>query len=282
MEYIFLFIVILMCAFQNVAKKEYSKRTNRPNVYFFSAVISIFAILFFMVSAKFNLHFTKEVLVYSIFFGLAFASAQIGMFLAIKWGALSITMLISSFSLIIPTLHGIVFLREPVGVMEISGLILLVASLFLIYNKKEKLVFSFKWFISVIFMFAGNGFCSLVQKLQQMEFNGGYKSEFMVMGLMVCLLINVIMILVNKERITYKIGLSTSIGALSGLANGFVNMFVMVLTATIPSSILYPSISAGGIVLGYIVSRYYYKEILTKVQNMGYLTGMVSVIILNI
>ena len=67
-----------------------------------------------------------------------------------------------------------------------------------------------------------------------------------------------------------------------GIANGIVNLLVMVLTGALPSVILYPSIAAGGIVIGYVVSVLVYKEKLTFMQNIGYIIGTVSVVLLNL
>ena len=71
-------------------------------------------------------------------------------------------------------------------------------------------------------------------------------------------------------------------GFIAGIANGIVNFFVMVLTGLIPNAILYPSISAGGVVLGFFASVLIYKEKLSKLQLTGYFIGVLSIILLNI
>ncbi len=71
-------------------------------------------------------------------------------------------------------------------------------------------------------------------------------------------------------------------GAVKGLINGIMNYLVMVVSASIPNSVLFPSISAGGIVLTFICSLTIYKEKLSKSQMLGYILGIISVIFLNI
>ena len=56
----------------------------------------------------------------------------------------------------------------------------------------------------------------------------------------------------------------------------------MMLTALIPTAILFPSISGGGIVLGFVLAVFAYKEKLSMLQVIGYFIGMISVILLNI
>ena len=64
--------------------------------------------------------------------------------------------------------------------------------------------------------------------------------------------------------------------------NGTVNMLVMVLSGMIAVSIMFPMISAGGIIITYIVSKVFYKEKLTKTQFAGFLAGVASIVFLNI
>ncbi len=69
---------------------------------------------------------------------------------------------------------------------------------------------------------------------------------------------------------------------LCGLANAIVNMLVMVLSGTMPASLLFPLISGGGILITHLVARFYYKEKLSKIQTLGFVIGLASVILLNI
>ena len=66
-----------------------------------------------------------------------------------------------------------------------------------------------------------------------------------------------------------------------GIANGIVNLFVMGLSNMMPVSVMFPIILAGGIIITYIISRFFYKEKLTKVQFIGFLTGIASVVFLS-
>ena len=67
-----------------------------------------------------------------------------------------------------------------------------------------------------------------------------------------------------------------------GLANAVVNLFVMVLSDTMPASLLFPVISGGGMLITHIIARFYYKEKLSRSQNVGFIIGLVSVILLNL
>lgn len=67
-----------------------------------------------------------------------------------------------------------------------------------------------------------------------------------------------------------------------GLLNGMVNLFVMILSSSMPVSVMFPLISAGGLVVTYLVSRFVYKESLTKLQFVGFILGLAAIVFLNI
>ena len=291
MQYLFLVIVMLFCILQDITKKQYNVKVEKSNGFIFSAIVSLFAMFFFLISSGFKFDINSQVIPYSVGFAASYASALVGAFLAIKWGPLSITLLVISYSLIIPAFYGLIALDEKLTPVKIIGLILLAISLLLISKVLErkneggeetKQKISVKWLIALFFAFAGNGMCSTVQKMQQTALDGNYKSEFMIVALIISFVALVIAAIVNKEDI--RVGTLPCIGfaAITGIANGIVNLLVMVLTGMMSASILFPTISGGGIVLGFIFSIFVYKEKLTKIQYIGYAIGTVSVVLLNI
>ena len=131
-HYLFLFIVIALIITQDITKKQYNLKVERANGFTFSAIVALFAMVFFLASANFKVELVPEVLPYSIGFAASYAAALVGTLLAIKWGPLSITLLVNSYSLIIPAFYGVIALNEKLTVFKIIGLVLLAASLLLI------------------------------------------------------------------------------------------------------------------------------------------------------
>lgn len=286
MQYFWLIVVVLLVSFQNIARKQYNTKIQTPNAFFFSAVTTLFALLFFVVMTKGQFSFDAGLLPYSVGFAIAHGSASIGMFLAIKYGSLSITMLVTSYSLIIPTFYGIFALGDQLGKEGYVGLALLFISLFLINFQKEtaQQKISLKWIIFLAISFVGNGMCSTVQKMQQLKFNEGYKNEFMIIALAISTTVLFIASLYDRKSIKLEFLRSIPFGGFTGIANGVTNYLVMVLSApgVIPVALLFPTISAGGIVIGFITSITIYKERLSKIQLVGYAMGVISVVLLNL
>jgi multidrug transporter EmrE-like cation transporter len=70
---------------------------------------------------------------------------------------------------------------------------------------------------------------------------------------------------------------------LCGAANGAVNLFVILLsTNKMNPSLMFPLISAGGIVITSLVSIFVYKEKLSLLQYIGVVMGIGAIVFMNL
>lgn len=281
MDILYLLAIILGISGQSIVKKPYTQKTNGAGVYFFNTLLSAAALLFFVVtSSKFS--FDISFIPYSISFAVSYAVASVFMVLAIAYGSLSLTSLFISYSLLIPTFYGLI-IGDPIGKGFIPGMILLVISLFLTNKSGEKANVSFKWLSFVFLSFLGNGMCTVVQKMQQIASNGAYKNEFMIVALAIVIVVMLIMsVLKERTEIKFFAKVGWHWAVICGVLNGMVNLFVMILSGKMPVSLMFPLISAGGLIVTFLVSRFCYKEKLTKLQLAGFLCGVASVVCLNV
>ena len=282
MNYIYLILIILAVSFQNIVQKPYTQKTEGKGVFTFTLMSSLAALLFFIITSK-GLKFDSGILFYSFFFALSYMTCSVSLVAAIGSGSLSLTTLINSYSLMLPTLYGLIFLKDAIKPGLIPGIILLAISLFLTNKKGSDKKFSVKWLIYVSLAFVGNGMCTIVQKSQQLAFDGAYKNEFMIaaLSMVVILLIPVVLKKEGKNALSLiKTGWKWALPC--GLANGLANMLVMVLSGIMAASLMFPLISAGGLIITYLVSKFFYKEYLTKLQTAGMFVGLASVILLNL
>ena len=283
MEIFYLLLGICGLTTQNVSRKIYSRRGG-GGTFIFSAISCLSACLFFLISSGFELHFTAELIPYILLFAVSYGSAVVFSFLSIKTGPLSVTSLISSYSLVIPTLYGLVVFHEQVGVWFYVGVALLALSLLFINMKKGTggVKITLSWAIFVILAFAGNGMCSTVQAVQQRDFVGQYKSELMISSLLVVSAVLLILAFTVERR---EIGRSIKrcgYMIVCGAANGATNLMVMLLVGMMNASLMYPLLSAGNILLTTVFSVLVFKEKLTKLQTVGLVLGIASVVFMNI
>ena len=282
MNAVLLISIILGVSAQNIIKKPYTQKNSGKGAFIFGALSSIAAMLFFVITSG-GFRWESGLVPYALGFALSYGTSTVFSVLATASGSLSLTALIISFSLMIPTFYGLIFLNDPVSVGLVPGLILLAASLVLINLKSDSIKITPKWLLYVFLAFVGNGMCSTVQKMQQVAFDGAYKNEFMIIALLsVCVGLMTVSLFTEKNDIKLCIKNGWYFALPCGIMNGAVNLFVMLLSARMPVSLMFPLVSAGGIVITYFVSRFIYKEKLTKLQLIGFVLGTVSVVLLNI
>lgn len=282
-------LLIFLCAVtltvQQVFKKQYSLQCSGGN-YFFSAEVSFFALIFFLFTTG-KIDFLPEILPYSIGFAAVYALATLFSVIALKTGSLAITSLILSYSLIIPTLYGFIFLNEKITLLKCVGILFLLISLFLVRSetKGEDTANkpTIKWIICVLIAFAANGMCSVIQNAQQVKFQGAQNSNFMILSLIICTVVLFAFSLVFERNIILKaLKKGTIWAAACGICNGATNYLVLVIIAVVASSVFFPAISAGQVVLTFVFSVMLYKEKFIPRQIAGLACGLASLILLNI
>lgn len=281
MDYLLLISVIILLPLQSIIKKPFTDKAGSNGSFTFTAILSLAAVIFFVVTDK-GFEWNAGYLPYAIGFGASYISATIFSVLAIANGSVTLSSLIIKFSLLLPTAYGLLS-GEGISVFFIIGIVLLIASIILINKPEKGEKISFIWLIFALLSFLGNGMCSVTQKMHQQKFGELYKAEFMIVAVGISFLVSVVLALAIERKETVKftrIGLIPA--AVCGLANGIVNLFVMVLNNRIPASVMFPLISAGGIIIIYVFSKFFYKEQLTKYQTAGLIFGIASIIFLNL
>lgn len=282
MQYVLLFLAVCTITAQHVLKKQYNRVVEQPNPCLFSAVGSCAAIGFFLVSAGVTPAFHSEQLPLAITYGFCYAVTMLGSIQALVHGSMSLTMLIMSYSMIIPSFYGVLFLQERLSEIGVMGMILLVLSLLLINFVREEAKISITWLFWLTLAFVGNGMVGVLQKMQLLIFGDGTKSEFMIMALVFAIFFLLIAAIGRKESFHRENWKSILIALGNGTVNGLSNFMVMALMGMLPQIILNPSMSAGGIVLGFIMATFVYKERLSRPQLIGYVLGTVSIVLLNL
>lgn len=283
-------LYLLSATLLNGATPALRKLFNKSSVLLFSAISTFGACIFFVFSAKFKIDFSSALLPYSMLFAITYATNTYFSLLALKMGNLMITGLVFSFSLLIPTFFGLVAYNEESGITFWLGLLLLCASLLLINfkpsvqkEKKQNKKLNIKYLVALIIGCVTNGCCSTIQTAEQKAFSGRYKSEFMIVALLLASIALFVLSLVNeREHYTGDCKQAISLGSFYGISNGMLNLFVMFSVNSFPASIVFPIIGAGGIVINSVIAVFFFKEKYTHLQYLGMLLGICSVVFLNL
>ena len=291
MEYCLLVVVIFLAYIQNIFMKQINKKTqgeeNANIVFLFIEVLC--ATLFLGVLFVFNFNFCWTTFFFALGFACSFSICGFSSYMAIKTGSLSLSALISSFSIIIPALYSIVMLGERFTTLGIIGLVFLFASLILINTIEKDTKFNFKWLIFAVLSFLTNGIGSTLQKAHQSELlslgmqANDYAICFQFFAMLtVTVIFGVTLIVKRPKNFKGLMEKSFIYASATGVANAGCNVLMLLLATLLSGVVLYPSVSAGLIVFTFITALIIYKERFTKWQYVGYVLGFASVILLSI
>lgn len=289
MEYVILISAIVFSVSQTFIRKGFADK-YKSGVFAFSFWYSIVAAAAFIILAavKGTLVFSLSTLPYALMFAAAYGTSLISGTLVYKYGPLALSSLIGSYSLLIPTFYGAVFEKAPLTVFIWIGLVLFAVSLFLTNYKKgadnEKKI-SIKWIVFLVISFISNGLCSVFQRLEQTNVPSQYSDTFMIEALLIASAVIAAASFISEsknDRVSVTKG-ALCPAALCGVSNAIVNAAVMFLSnRSFPTAVMFPVISAGGIVIIFIASVTFFKEKMSPLQVIGFVLGILSIIFFNL
>lgn len=281
LNYLILFLLPFISIIQSIAQKQYNLKSKSPNSGLFSAVTSLIALIFFIVTSGFQLSFTVKLIPYALVFGVCYASAWVGTVEAVRHGTITLTNMIISCSLVIPTTYGIVR-GETVTPITVIGMALLFAAIALVNLKfDEKNAFSMKWFIWVMIAFLGNGFCSMMQNMHKFHLGDSYGHEFMIIALSSATVLLFAYVFLTSKNIKSEMRVCLPYTVVNGTVNASLNLLMLIIIGKLPNIVLYPTFSALSMLVSFLLGFVVYKERFTVYQYIGYAMGIASIVLLN-
>lgn len=289
MPYFYLVSSILFSLVQGICVTFYNKKNNNKkgivqlySLIFLSGVFTYWLVLF-LINRTANL----AVLPYSIGFAVSYLVCVISQSMAYKTGSVVLTSLFGQLSMIGVSCWGFIFWNEKITLLVIIGLVLISIALWLcLYKGKEAKVkkFNLVWLISVLCLFASSCGCSIIQRTQQMKFDGNYAEFFMLIAILFALIMGLVnYIRSDKSDNAIVIKRAGFLPLIAAISNGFVNLFVIFLANTdLPSSLIYPVMAICGLASMTLLSKFVFKEEMRWWQWLGVLIGAIAVVLLSI
>ncbi len=288
MNYLLLAVCIALLGVQSLLHKQYAIETHDPisvhSFNLFAAAASVVTVIAAILITGEGITLHTPTIIYGIIFGIGFVGTTSALNICLESGSMSLTNLIMSFSVVLPTIWSVLFLGDRFRLTTGIGFVLLVISLIMFNYKNETLDVNRKWLIWVIILFVMNGGCAVMQKVHQTDYPGLYQREYLLIGMTIYAVANLFIVLFfkNKTGIKKAVKFSLLLAAPEGVANVIANMIVMMLNTMIPATVEYPAVSAGSIIFAFIWAVLIYKEKISFIQKIGVAAAVMSIIILNL
>jgi drug/metabolite transporter (DMT)-like permease len=281
------FLIVASCAtglVEGILIKKYNAKHDKGG-FIFTAMVSLFSMLFFVITDTGGFDFRVEMLPYGLLAGMAYCVASLLTFIALTCGPFAISMLIISYSGVFLIGYGLFFLNEAITPFKIAGILLIFLSLFLNRSKKkdEEKKASLKWLICITVSLVGSGMLGVIQRMQQIRFENKVTNEFMIVTLGFSATVLFIIGLIKDGKDTlYVLKNGAPYFSAAGISNGLTNFLSLAINLLLAISISSPIKSGAKIIFTFAVSKLIFKEKLLKRQVAAVLVGAVALVLLNI
>lgn len=288
MNYIFLVLTVFASASLSIMSTLFTrKNASVANVTpFYTIIVAVSAFASWGVIYVTDFSFDAWVLLYSLGYAIFYVMAITGLFGALDTGFVSLTAFIKQLSLITAAVWGFIFWDTPFTLNIGIGFALIVIALYLCFKpqKENEKNVTFKWVFNALLLIVGNGGSMVIQKYQQLHYDGKHGSMlmFFAMGI-ACIACAIRYIIKGRCRLSELSRVSLVFPIISGMSSAIFNMLIIILlSTTIPESVIFPTAAVGGMLLTSGFSVVCYRERLQARQWVGLIVGAAALVFLNI
>ncbi len=280
MNYILLTFSMLTMVIKNAIYNTVGKRllTSDKDIYKFNAVMFILcAIAFFVLTLQGGL--SLYTLLLGVVFGISTTLSNVYNIKAMASGAMHITVLIITSSLILPTVFGTLISGEALSLPKAAAIIALIGFIYLSSANDKKVKTSKKWVLYCAIAFLTSGIIGILQKIHQTSVHKNELYGFLGCSFAVSF---ILALLLSKkgESNTKFTSKQYLLAVLCGACVFAMNLINLKLSGIIPSQIFFPLINGGSIILSSLLSIFIFKEKITLRQTLGLVGGLASLIVI--
>ena len=202
--------------------------------------------------------------------------------LALSSGPMHITILITTASMLIPTLSGCLFFHEAFSIFRLIAVVILIGFLYLATSggKKEEYPVTVrkKWLLSCSLAFFGIGMVGVLQKIHQ---SSEHRNELYGFLASAFLISTGLTLLLKRGKngsgkpLPKRMYLSAGISGLCVFSMYAINTK---LSGELPSQLFFPLVNGSAVVLSTLVSVFVFKERMNCRQIIGLVGGLASLI----
>ncbi len=265
-------MVLQNCLFNNSCKTSLktAKYINLFNIMVYSVCVLLFGIL--LLKEKISA-FT---VLLGLLFGVVTALSNLFKMLSLSNGPMNITLLVTTSSMIIPTMSGI-FFGEAFSLAKLCIVLILIGFIYLSVSKRDDTKISKKWFLFCLLAFLFQGTVGVLQKIHQTSVHKTEVSGF----LFIAFICAIVFCFLRNRGCDQKITLDKKtvfIGLICGGCTFGMNYINLKLSGLLPSQLFFPLVNGSAIVLSSLMSIILFKERLSKRQTIGLVGGILSLI----
>lgn len=247
------------------------------------------AFLYFTLNG-FSLALEPKGVLLAIGYGLDLVLTGITVSTCYQCGPMSLTSVISNACVVLPIAVGCIFYREVMNTFQVIGCVLLGITLALpcFDGNTASGKIQWKWFPLILLAFFFNGMGAVLLNIYGRVADASGRNAFLSIGYFVGAMIYLCISLLHYKKAGQRFAKGFMapwlpvLLATSSLGSFIGNGILMSLNISMPASILYPMVNGGIGVLVAVISCTVFKEKLTVRKLLAIITGVASIVFLNL
>ncbi len=267
-------MVLQNCLFNNICKKEL---TTNDHIYRFNMIMYAVCIILFG-TAVLGGHVSLFTITLGLLFGVVTALSNFYKMCALTSGPMHITLLVTTSSMIIPTMSGI-FFGEGFSLLKLVLVVILIGFIYLSFEKYDDKKTNKKWLFFCVLAFIFQGSIGVLQKIHQFS---EYKSElngFLLVAFVCSLIYSRIRARKSYRELNFR-KKHIIFAIICGVCTYIMNFLNLRLSGLLPSQLFFPLVNGSAIILSSLMSVLLFKEHLSKKQTVGLVGGITALIVM--
>ena len=290
MAYLYFAIIVACGLGNNIFKNIFAKGktvTDGDNAIYNAIACGIGAPLA-LVGSGFSAISAPSLLV-SVLFGASMAGVAISAIKALRLGPVTITVLFSDFSIVLPILSGFLIWKEPLTAAKVAGTLIMFCSIYFLVNKtkgKKEEKAQRSWALWAVLFGLTCGLMAFFQQIQTKS-GRGESTMFLFWGFSTATVILIIyLIICNRKPSTAQtvnlFGKENLNGLLVGIFGGISHLCTMQILTMMDSTVYYPLKSGVSIAANTLCGFLLFKEKLCRRQVIGLVLGFIAIMLLTL
>ncbi len=267
-------MVLQNCLFNNMCKKEL---TTNDHIYRFNTIMYAVCIVLFGIGALGG-QTSFFTIVLGLLFGVVTALSNFYKMRALNSGPMHITLLVTTSSMIIPTMCGI-FFGERFSVLKLILVVILIGFIFLSFDKTDNKKTNKKWLFFCVPAFLFQGSIGVLQKIHQFSAYKGELNGFLFVAFVCSLIYSRIRAQKSYRELSFR-KKQIIFAIMCGVCTYIMNFLNLRLSGLLPSQLFFPLVNGSAIVLSSVMSVLLFKEHLSKKQTLGLIGGITTLILM--
>lgn len=217
---------------------------------------------------------------YALVLGVFFVAGFLFFALSTQKAGLAITSVFANISVVVPVIAAIILYNESLGIFKLSGIILALFAIYLIFKPRKNHKIKFEELIFPIGLFVVNGLNNTLMKHSEHNSAAVDAMIFLSVIFAVAFVVSILYFIISKN--TKKPSIRSVLGGiLLGVLNLYSTYFILKALTYFDSSVVYPVYNLGYISAAALVGYFIFREKLSKYNWIGVFIATVAIVLIS-